>query len=280
MTNNLSPSEQLAFTTIRIQCETSTGLVSTGSGFIFKFDFGDNRIIPTIVTNHHVVENAIIGTFQLTRSDENGNPVVGEFTNILIDNFEQRWIQHPQDLDLCAMPIAPLLELAQNQNKRFFYKSFHENIVASSQVLSELTALEEILIIGYPLGIWDSSNNMPIFRQGITATHPNINYEGREEFLIDAACFPGSSGSPVLLYNKGSYSDKQGNTIIGSRIYLLGILYAGPQYTLEGEIEVRPIPIQMMPVPVSRIPINLGYVIKAAKLLDFKRVFSDLINDS
>ena len=178
------------------------------------------------------------------------------------------------------MPISPLLELAHNQNMRFFYKSFDENIVASSQVLSELTALEEILMIGYPVGIWDSTNNMLIFRQGITATHPNIDYEGREEFLIDAACFPGSSGSPVLLYNQGNYSNKQGNIIIGTRIYLLGILYAGPEYNLEGEIEVRPIPTQMTPVPVSRIPINLGCVIKADKLLDFKRVFSGLINGS
>lgn len=280
MTNSLSASEQLAFTTIRIRCEASTGAISTGSGFVFNFNLGDNRIVPTIVTNRHVVENAVTGTFQLTRSDDSGNPIIGEFENILIDNFEQRWLQHPHGIDLCAMPIAPLLELAQNQNVRFFYRSFDENIIASSQVLSELTALEEILMIGYPVGIWDSSNNMPIFRRGITATHPNINYEGREEFLIDAACFPGSSGSPVLLYNVGNYSDKQGNTIIGSRVLLLGILYAGPQYTLEGNIEVRPIPTEMTPVPVSRIPMNLGNVIKATQLLDFKRAFSELINGS
>ncbi len=61
---------------------------------------------------------------------------------------------------------------------------------------------------------------------------------------------------------------------------MLGILYAGPQYTLEGNIEVRPIPTEMTPVPVSRIPMNLGNVIKATQLLDFKRAFSELINGS
>jgi len=156
----------------------------------------------------------------------------------------------------------------------FFHRSFDKRLVASSKLLGELTALEEILMIGYPVGIWDSSNNMPIFRSGITATHPNIDYNGRKEFLIDCACFPGSSGSPGLLYNFGSYRDKRGNTVIGTRIALLGVLYAGPQFTVEGEIRVIPIPTQMEPVPVSRIPTNLGVVIKAEMLLDFEPIFT------
>ena len=53
--------------------------------------------------------------------------------------------------------------------------------------MSELSAIEEIIMIGYPVGIWDSANNMPIVRKGITATRPDIDYEGRKEFMIDAA---------------------------------------------------------------------------------------------
>lgn len=79
-------------------------------------------------------------------------------------------------------------------------------------------------MIGYPNGIWDSVNNMPIIRKGITATHPRLNYNGRKKFMIDAACFHGSSGSPVLLFNTGTYATKDGNTTIGTRIMLLGIL--------------------------------------------------------
>jgi hypothetical protein len=118
---------------------------------------------------------------------------------------------------------------------------------------------------------------MPIFRKGITATHPNLNYEGRDEFLIDAACFPGSSGSPVFLYNMGSYADRQGGTVIGTRIALLGILYAGPQFTVKGEIVVSPIPTQMKPVPISRIPTNLGIVIKAKQILEFKPIIEKML---
>ena len=41
---------------------------------------------------------------------------------------------------------------------------------------------------------------MPILRRGTTATPIALNFEGRPEFLIDAAVYPGSSGSPVFVY--------------------------------------------------------------------------------
>jgi hypothetical protein len=278
MVQNLSSSEQLAFTTVRIQCETKNGNISTGTGSFFGFEFKDNQQVPVIITNRHVIENSTRGIFQITRANENGSPQIGKFDNIMVDNFEKRWLPHPKpDVDLCIMPIGPLLNEAQNQGRPFFFRKLDENIIPSQQLLIDLVALEEVLMIGYPVGLWDSTNNMPIFRRGITATHPNLNYEGREEFLIDAACFPGSSGSPVLLYNSGNYTNRQGGIIIGKRIALLGILYAGPQYTVEGEIKVLPIPTRMRPVPTSRIPINLGIVIKAKQILDFKPVIEKML---
>ncbi len=60
-------------------------------------------------------------------------------------------------------------------------------------------------MVGYPVGLWDSVNNMPILRRGSTATLLDWTYEGRQEFVIDAACFPGSSGSPVFKYTVGDY---------------------------------------------------------------------------
>lgn len=38
------------------------------------------------------------------------------------------------------------------------------------------------------------------FRRGITATNINFDYNGKKEFVIDAACFPGSSGFPVFIW--------------------------------------------------------------------------------
>ncbi|WDL97888.1 hypothetical protein [Alicyclobacillus sp. ALC3] len=76
-------------------------------------------------------------------------------------------------------------------------------------------------------------NNFPIFRHGSTATQPGVDYNGEPKFLIDMACFPGSNGSPVLLYNPGGYATREGFTF-KSRLYLIGVLYAGPMFTAEG----------------------------------------------
>ena len=65
----------------------------------------------------------------------------------------------------------------------------------------------------------------------------------KKEFLIDAACFPGSSGSPVLICNVGAYRDKQGNLNLGSsRVLFVGVLYAGPQLTVTGDIRIVSVP--------------------------------------
>jgi hypothetical protein len=134
-------------------------------------------------------------------------------------------------------------------------------------------------MVGYPNGIWDATNNMPIARRGITATHPNLNYEGRREFMIDAACFPGSSGSPVFLYNTGGYATRaEGMVMGGIRIKLLGVLYAGPQHIATGEVRVVNVPTQQRAIAVSSIPQNLGLVVKASRLLDFDGLLRPLVS--
>jgi hypothetical protein len=55
--------------------------------------------------------------------------------------------------------------------------------------------------VGYPRAIKYYHNNFPIIRKGITATHPIIRFNYSNEFLIDAPCYPGVSGSPVIFKN-------------------------------------------------------------------------------
>lgn len=109
------------------------------------------------------------------------------------------------------------------------------------------------------------------YREDINEGGEDPGSEGKKEFLIDAACFPGSSGSPVLICDVGGYRDKQGNLNLGSsRELLLRILYAGPQLTVTGDIKVVTIPnMQQKVLAVSHIPNNLGYIIKSERIMDF-----------
>jgi hypothetical protein len=154
-----------------------------------------------------------------------------------------------------------------NQAKAF-YRALDPRIIPSEQQLEELSAVEEILMIGYPNGLWDAVNNYPLIRRGITASHPAVDFdvEGVATTVIDAACFPGSSGSPVLLHNAGTYSDKKGNTTVGTRTMFLGVLFSGPVMQADGKIVIRDIPTALGPVPQISLMLNLGYIVKSKEL--------------
>jgi hypothetical protein len=163
------------------------------------------------------------------------------------------------------------------QSKKLFYVSLDPSLIPTDDELANLTAIEDVVMVGYPVGIWDSANNMPVIRRGITATHPAKDYEGLTQFMIDVACFPGSSGSPVLLFNLSSYPMRNGGITIGSRVKLLGILYAGPQYDAQGEIRVVNVPTGQKLVASASVPINLGIVVKAKRLRDFDSLLKAMV---
>ena len=280
MPPQLTPSEQLTHSTVRIECDLADGSRSTGTGFFFRFLDEGEQHVPAIVTNKHVIAGAATGRFHLTLRDAEGSPLVGQHLNIELGQFQQRWLLHPSpDVDLAIMPIAPLLQEAQAQGRNFFFIMLDKSLILTDAEMADLSALEDVIMIGYPNGIWDAVNNLPVIRRGVTATHPNRDYEGRREFMIDAACFPGSSGSPVFLYNAGGWTDRRGNIIMGGiRVKLLGALYAGPQHTATGEIRVVNVPTQDRPVAISRIPNNLGIIIKASRLFEFDPILRPIVH--
>lgn len=277
MDNKLSLSEQLLYLTVRIECEYSNGMHGTGTGFFFRFleneETGEH--VPVVITNKHVINGAIKGRLIFCIRKADGTPDDSHHYAMYIDGFESMWRKHPDtNVDLCAMPLAPILNTAETQNIKPFYITFSKENLPTEKFLNEVSALEDIIMVGYPNGIWDEKNNKPIFRKGITATDMKFDYNGKTEFVIDAACFPGSSGSPVMIFNQGMYTDKFGNTYAGGgRAVLLGILYAGPQAIAEGEVHTVVIPTVEKNIALSHIPNNLGYVIKAERILELEKLF-------
>lgn len=276
MAKRLTPSEMFMYSTIRIECIDKSGNKSTGTGFFFNFseDLENKTHIPVIITNKHVIENSASGYFLFTLADTNGDPLDTVHHRFEISDFTKAWILHPDpNVDLCAMPLYTIINYMTKLGKKPFIIPFQSKMIPSKEILDNLEAMEEIIMIGYPNGIWDTINNQPILRKGITATHPNKDYCGKKEFMADIASFPGSSGSPILIYNNNGYKDKNGNLFMGNaRIILLGVLYAGPQHTVSGEIKILTIPTKQIPIPISTIPNNLGLIIKSERILELEKI--------
>lgn len=270
----LTPAETLMHTTVRLECRLEGNRTSTGTGFFFSFNVDGKTHVPVIVTNKHVIEKSKIGTFVLTKSDDQGQPIIGTTERVVLDSFENLWVKHPDvKVDLAVFPMAQLYHQATAKGIKFFAPPIGEDLLATPDKLSNLSGLDSITMIGYPNGLWDEKNNMPIVRRGITATNPKHDYNGLPIFVIDCACFPGSSGSPVLIFDQGGYLDAKGNLNLGGgRIILLGVLFAGPQHLAEGEIKTIEVPLAQIPISLSKIPNNLGFVVKAQKLADFRKL--------
>ena len=169
--------------------------------------------IPLLVTNHHVVKSAKRGLIELAESEE-GRPVAGKRLRVEIDAKFLLGNMNPQD-DLAVIPIGPIFNQLQTSGKTVFFRSLNFDLVPRPEVLEGLSAIEEVTFIGYPSGLYDEHNVTPLVRRGITATPVWNDFQGEPTFLIDAGVFPGSSGSPVFLFDQGGYTES-GTLFLGA----------------------------------------------------------------
>lgn len=259
-----SNTEKLMYTTVRL--EASDG--SSGTGFFYNFEV-DGNIVPVIITNQHVVNYDQLPTmsFYLHLYDDNGNP--GSNYKVTV---KTQWYFHSSK-DLCFCYINPIFEqVKKNTGKAVFYIGIDNSLVATQEMLNSLSAQEEVSMVGYPIGLWDQRNNLPIFRRGFTSAHPAIDFNEENIGLVDMACFPGSSGSPIFINNEGSYTNKKGTVYISNRFIFLGVLFAGPTYAADGQVITQTIPTAIgKGISQTKVMANLGYYIKAAAIKDFER---------
>jgi hypothetical protein len=254
-------SEQMMYSTVRLVADNG----STGTGFFFHYKFNDNKIVPVIITNKHVVNNNQKEKVNFFLHTKIGDDPGDENLNI---TFTTDWHFHP-DQDLCFCFVNPLFQqIKDSQQKDIFYIPITEDIIWDDTRLADLSCIEDVVMVGYPNGLWDQKNNLPLFRKGITSSHPAIDFNNKNIGAVDMACFPGSSGSPIFILNENGYTDKKGNSYLGGkRLIFLGTLFQGPQFTTKGELIVENIPTQQKVSAVTPIMINLGYYIKASEII-------------
>lgn len=257
--------EQLLYVTVRLEGKTAEE-TKVGTGFLYMHC---QRLF--VVTNKHVVKGITKGNMVLHQSlieDGKTKPKLGFGHNVAFS--EANFIGHPiDDVDISVMNLSEVVEHLIQEGTPPYYKNIAEESRPKQEDLEKfISPIEEIIFVGYPSGIWDTKNLMPVVRKGITATPYYIQFGGLQIFLIDASVFPGSSGSPVFLYYAGSYSDKANVLYAGSKAYFLGIVARVFERTEEGEITIKDVPTAKVPVANVKQMIDLGIVFNDAAVVE------------
>lgn len=115
------------------------------------------------------------------------------FTIPLYAEDKPVWLEHPKgkDIDVVALPV----DLPPSPS--FFITSFNKENFGRADVYVSIG--NDLIVVGYPLGLYDSKHNTPIIRSATIASVYPLPFEGNDYFLIDSRLHKGTSGSPVIL---------------------------------------------------------------------------------
>jgi len=191
----------------------------SGTGFlVFRSTDGEQGRV-FLATNKHVVHkddqlrtSVPHVTCHFNTVDTNGasGTLAGQVPLANTDGTK-RYREHPdRDTDVLVVDVTDVMQLNPTIQRAWVaYDMFADH---TKREELDITAGEEVIIIGYPLGLRQGATNFPLLRQGLIATKIGTpirdklqvrggTYRDRtlRAFLIDGGTVPGSSGSPVVL---------------------------------------------------------------------------------
>lgn len=202
-------------------------MLSSGTGFLVK---KDERVF--LITNRHNVtgrhqETGDIlsrtgGTpneisIQHNKAGQLGRRV--EHTELLHENNQPRWFQHPSLGDRCDFIALRLRNISDIEVLSYDVFDLGPDIIVGPA--------GTVSVVGFPFGL-RGAGYTAIWATGFVASEPELNFNDLPAFLIDCRSRPGQSGSPVIAYRAGGASSGPNGLIIHAHTItrLLGI-YSG-----------------------------------------------------
>ncbi|MDW9902067.1 hypothetical protein GOA77_09350 [Sinorhizobium meliloti] len=270
----------LPYTVIRIRAGDPNNVtaVHSGTGFFYSLSV-DGGDIPLIVSNKHVLCGKAWIEFDFAYSDDQGVRVLGPSHKLHLGTGQLPIFEHPDpQIDLAAIPLNPLVESLKNAGKTPHALLLSQANFPPPQQQEVLHAATSVLMVGFPNGIMDEANNLPVVRRGTLATPFKADYLGKTNFAVDIAAFGGSSGSPVFALFEHILPDDQGNIsfMTEPQIHLIGVLHSGPTMTAQGNIIPLPVPTNFL-VAQTNVMIHLGYCVKAFRIEELAPVITSYV---
>ena len=273
---DVSLANQHMLNTVRIEAWRKDRTGSVGTGFMHKFCEDESGAVQCVVTNAHVIDGTetcelVFRSRKLGAENAQTVPSTVRFQK----DFGKRWYVHPDETaDLAVLPISNELRqmIANGFTPEFKATQVHQLLNADNA--RQLNAVEEVLMVGYPNGLWDRNNNLPVARTGITASPPGVDWNGRKEFLIDCAVYPGSSGSPVYLFSpSGTRLSVDHKVVTTDRVTLLGIVKSVFLHDIRGNLKSVAVPTTVNDGFDVRVPNDLGLCTRSDQLMYFEEHF-------
>lgn len=264
-----STAKKLLFCTVRVDTVLDDGSEGSGTAFVIRHAH-PRGVSDFVVTNRHLVEGVRRGGLVFTQK-RHGRPAFGQRFQLNIDEFPAAWFLHPDpEIDLALVPLSPLQAAAAEQGVELYVEPIDSRLIPDAATWDAFDALEDVLFVGYPSGVWDQVNLMPILRRGTTATPAALDFEGQRQFLIDAAVYPGSSGSPVFIERRGGPALRRE----AARDLLFAGVVAAVFFREEAnQIVAAPVPANNRGLVVGSEMIDLGLIIKSDKVAELIQTY-------
>lgn len=268
--------EEFTYSTLQLIVEHQDRTTSCGTGFLFAFE-GD---VICLVTNKHVISGYKTVRATFTRSDGTRVPLFGQNVPCDITACLKTAVYHPDEkVDLVAIPIALIVREAEKNHVRLFLMAYTINQIPNEEDRKNIFPGNEAFMIGYPLSLIDSANNLPIVRKGSIATKPTLDFNGDRCFLVDVSIQKGSSGSPVVArYYRNCADHESGRMRQEEGCLLLGIIYGSYESSISATLRVGA--LEQETVLNLRYPTNLAFAIPSWCLLELNELIKNQLPDN
>lgn len=202
--------------TVKLEQPAPGGLRTIGTGFLVADAAPDGTPRTILVTAHHVLDRmpAAQATVGLRVAGEDGQwryaPIL---LTIRTPGGERVWTRHPvQDIAAIQLP------------QDVAGKAIPIHYLAGHDALDELsiTAGDELIVLGYPLGVAANKEGFPILRSGRVASYPIAPAARYPTFLLDFSVFAGNSGGPVFVNTLAPAGGSP--ALVGPRPVIVGLL--------------------------------------------------------
>lgn len=187
--------ESLLLSTVRIS--TFLGPTPLTGATAFFFRRGERLFL---VTSRHVLRDETCGHLPdrieiLLHVDEKNLTRVTAFSVLLYQDGMPIWRQGEDsggEIDVAAIELHRAA-LPEMPSLHCFGPEHLQN------VLDEVEVGTPLLLVGFPLGFYDTLHHLPVVRHAIVASSFGVRFQGQGYFLTDSRTHRGSSGAPVVM---------------------------------------------------------------------------------